>query len=137
MVQRIVLFALVLAAALLTGCTSSTVKHKPPCGKHAEQQRSTEHNPLRIPPGHLPPPGSCRIWFPGTPPGKQPPPGDCATLAHEVPRGAWLLHRPASDPAFVEVSVYDSRSTRLVVEVRVYEAGTGRFIGMRGQQARR
>jgi hypothetical protein len=30
-----------------------------------------------IPPGHLPPPGECRVWLPGRPPGHQPPPGRC------------------------------------------------------------
>jgi hypothetical protein len=44
-----------------------------------------------IPPGHLPPPGECRIWYPGTPPGHQPPPGSCRELRHHVPRGAWLV----------------------------------------------
>ncbi|WP_149537586.1 hypothetical protein [Siccirubricoccus phaeus] len=27
-----------------------------------------------IPPGHLPPPGEARAWYPGLPPGHQPPP---------------------------------------------------------------
>ena len=45
----------------------------------------------RIPPGHLPPPGACRVWYPGTPPGHQPPPGSCRVLRHHVPRGAWLV----------------------------------------------
>jgi hypothetical protein len=31
----------------------------------------------RIPPGHLPPPGECRVWRPGVPPGHQPPPFRC------------------------------------------------------------
>lgn len=35
---------------------------------------------LRIPPGHLPPPGSCRLWYVGRPPGHQPPPTSCARL---------------------------------------------------------
>ena len=37
----------------------------------------------RIPPGHMPPPGSCRIWVDGTPPGHQPPPTDCRTAERE------------------------------------------------------
>src|SRR6266705_4157429 len=50
-----------------------------------------DHGHRHIPPGHLPPAGMCRIWYPGTPPGHQPPPGDCRTLSRQVPRGATLI----------------------------------------------
>lgn len=40
-----------------------------------EVARSNE----RIPPGHLPPRGLCRVWIDGVPPGQQPPVTDCAT----------------------------------------------------------
>ncbi len=46
---------------------------------------------FRIPPGHYPPPGQCRVWIPGRPPGQQPPPGACSRLEREVPRGAYLI----------------------------------------------
>jgi hypothetical protein len=49
------------------------------------------HASFHIPPGHMPPAGRCRIWFPGRPPGHQPPPGDCRTLSRQVPRGAYLV----------------------------------------------
>jgi hypothetical protein len=47
--------------------------------------------PPKVPPGHLPPPGSCRIWFPDRPPGHQPPPGPCEELQYRVPPGAYLI----------------------------------------------
>ena len=31
----------------------------------------------RIPPGHLPPPGECRVWYDDRPAGQQPPPTSC------------------------------------------------------------
>jgi hypothetical protein len=46
---------------------------------------------FHVPPGHMPPPGMCRIWFPGRPPGHQPAPGSCRVLSRQVPRGAYLL----------------------------------------------
>lgn len=32
---------------------------------------------LHVPKGHRPPPGQCRLWYPGRPPGQQPPPVSC------------------------------------------------------------
>lgn len=43
---------------------------------------------LDIPPGHLPPQGLCRVWYPDLPPGHQPAPGSCNV---RVPRGAVLI----------------------------------------------
>lgn len=48
--------------------------------------------PAHVPPGHMPPPGQCRIWYPDTPPGHQPPPGPCYKLRHRVPPGAHLIY---------------------------------------------
>lgn len=47
-----------------------------------------------IPPGHMPPPGSCRVWYPHEPPGQQPPPGPCDELRADAAHGAWLVYRP-------------------------------------------
>lgn len=35
--------------------------------------------PAKVPPGHLPAAGECRVWYEGRPPGQQPAPTDCAT----------------------------------------------------------
>lgn len=83
---------------------------------------------LGIPPGHLPPPGSCRIWVPGKPPGQQLPPGNCTELEPRVPVGAWLLHRHVDNPDYIEIFVYHEQRPSVVVVIRYFEAATGRFL---------
>jgi hypothetical protein len=83
---------------------------------------------LGIPPGHLPPPGECRIWVPGTPPGHQRDAGNCSTLERQVPQGAWLIHRPSQDKKVVNVWVYDSTAS-LPTVLRIFDAVTGVLIG--------
>lgn len=78
-------------ACLLAGC-AATVSARVP----AQTVVVADAEEVSIPPGHMPPPGECRAWYPGEPPGQQPPPGDCDELEHATPRGAWLLYRPDS-----------------------------------------
>lgn len=47
---------------------------------------------LRIPSGHYPSPGECRIWIPDVAPGQQEPPGACNDLERQVPAGAYLVY---------------------------------------------
>jgi hypothetical protein len=93
-----------------------------------EPESRKELKPLGIPPGHLPPPGACRIWIPGTPPGHQSPSGNCAGLRERVPAGAWLLHRESDNPDEIEVSEYDEKRPSVVVIIRYFEASTGRYL---------
>ncbi len=53
---------------------------------------------LRIPPGHMPPAGLCRVWIVGVPPGHQPPPRRCsrALFAFQGP-DMIILHTPLRD----------------------------------------
>lgn len=41
------------------------------------QGRGRRANSQGIPPGHMPPPGQCRVWYEGNPPGQQPSPTNC------------------------------------------------------------
>jgi hypothetical protein len=83
---------------------------------------------LGIPPGHLPPPGTCRLWYPDRPPGHQPPPERCEYLRYHVPIGAWLVHRPKHKPKYVDVSVYDAYQPGLVISIGLFDVDTGAFL---------
>lgn len=75
-----------LAALLgLAGCATPEPVH--PYHAHYRPYPPAVH----IPPGHLPPPGYCRIWYPDRPPGHQPPPAPCHHLYGRVPYGAILV----------------------------------------------
>lgn len=87
--MRITILASILGSLLLGGCASGLVIS-------TDSTRIVTPQPRRavdIPPGHYPPPGSCRIWVPGVPPGQQSPPGNCTELQWRVPPGAVLIGR--------------------------------------------
>lgn len=46
---------------------------------------------FRVPPGHMPRRGECRIWYSNRPPGHQPPPGPCRILRHHIPHQAVMI----------------------------------------------
>ena len=82
-----------------------------------------------IPPGHLPPPGKCRVWAPGEPPGQQKkkyPSGDCDTISGQVPPGAWLVYRPGEDKKEVVVREYGAGGE--VTATRVFDIVTGALL---------
>ncbi|WP_372633922.1 hypothetical protein [Fodinibius sp.] len=82
-------------ALFFTGCSQGYLLIEGERGGIAveKQERRSDHRKRvgKIPPGNMPPTGSCRIWYPNTPPGHQPPPGDCYTLSRNMPPGAWLI----------------------------------------------
>ncbi|WP_448871276.1 hypothetical protein [Desulfobulbus propionicus] len=80
---------------------------------------------LNIPPGHYPPPGECRLWYPDRPAGHQPPPFQCG---NPVPRGAWLIQNPGDVPNHVRVTAYDLAVPGRILEVGEYDIGTGGLI---------
>jgi hypothetical protein len=75
-------------AAILSGCV---VRAEPAPGYYEPAPVYHSKAVKKIPPGHLPPPGACSIWYPDRPPGHQPPPGDCYALQYQVPPGAFLV----------------------------------------------
>lgn len=58
---------------------------------------------LHIPKGHLPSPGSCKVWFPNKPAGQQPAPTDCHNAMRNSPAGSWVLTRKPDNPGLLVV----------------------------------
>jgi hypothetical protein len=89
----------VIAAALVTGLSLLAVelpaqgrgKGKDKAkGSVAQQQWGTARTG-KIPPGHLPRAGECRVWFDGRPPGQQPSPTSCARARADAYRSGGRL----------------------------------------------
>ena len=121
--MKVVMLVIFAGLFLATGCAPVGVGNPTPPYPDDEPYMK-----LSVPPGHLPPPGKCRIWEPGRPPGHQLPPGPCSILAYEVPPGAWLLSRPEYDPKYVKVSVYHYRRPGVVEVIRYYDLRDGRLV---------
>ena len=54
--------------------------------------RNNTARTLKVPPGHYPRAGQCRLWYSGRPPGQQPAATRCESLIGRVPRGAFILY---------------------------------------------
>ena len=122
--------ALVLLAAM--ACSSATTtKSQPapaPAPAPAKNQGKSSASKLGIPPGHLPPPGQCRVWMPGEPPGHQAKARSCANIEASAPAGSRIIYRPTEDKKVVHVKVIDQSRPGIVVRVRVYDVASGSFI---------
>jgi hypothetical protein len=60
----------------------------------AEAQGRGKGRGFRVPPGHMPGPGMCRVWYPGVPPGHQPPAVPCFALRGYRFIGAVVVEGP-------------------------------------------
>jgi len=120
--------ALTVAVALSVACATnpSADPEITPASSRAASSTSSTAARLGIPPGHLPPPGSCRVWVQGVPPGHQSKPGPCASLLRTGPPGSWLIYRPTNDRKVVHVREIDPQRAGVVVRTRVYDVATGR-----------
>ncbi|HEX6668031.1 MAG TPA: hypothetical protein VF061_00650 [Gemmatimonadales bacterium] len=99
----------------------------------APEQHSSRRSPstaatVGIPPGHLPPPGKCRVWMPGEPPGHQAKSRSCSNIERTAPAGSWIVERPGRDKKVVHVRVVDERRPGVVVRLRVYELRDGKLV---------
>lgn len=114
----------VLTATACTSISSSRSEQPAPAVRRGPSTAAT----LGIPPGQLPPPGQCRVWYPGEPPGHQPRARSCARIEREAPAGSWIVYRPTEDRKVVHVREVDQRRPGVVVRLRVYDIRRGTLI---------
>lgn len=112
----------------LSGCSTTIRTGNPPSPEEVVTTKRDHPAHLGIPPGHLPPPGNCRVWFPGRPPGQQPRPTNCNDALASAPPDSWVLYRPTRDRRNIHVRIIDSRRRSAVVEVLIYNAENGRYV---------
>ncbi len=56
---------------------------------------------FRVPNGQLPPPGLCRVWYPGVAPGRQPGPTSCRAAERQAARsGARVVYGGSGGPGY-------------------------------------
>ena len=114
----------VLAATACSSFTSTQPVQPAPAMRRGPSTAAT----LGIPPGHLPPPGQCRVWLPGEPPGHQPKPRSCSNIERTAPAGSYIVERPGKEKKIVHVRVMDERRPGVVVRMRVYEIRDGKLV---------
>ncbi len=117
-----------LGLVAVLACTHTVVVQPEPRAEARAAPGRAEH--LGIPPGHLPRPGECRVWIPGTPPGRQPRPKSrpCQGIEDVAPAGSWIVYRPGEERRYVYVRVVDERRSGVVIRVRVFDAESGEFV---------
>src|SRR5687768_5204729 len=95
------LYAPVVALALITAACAPPMRSMPVATRVIVVSDDEDRSQLKVPPGHLPRAGQCRVWFPGRPPGQQPSAGSCNGIERVAPAGSWILYRPTHDKRVV------------------------------------
>jgi hypothetical protein len=114
-----------LAILGLSACAKPVVENQPQPDARAPSAAAAT---LGVPPGQLPLPGYCRLWFPGRPPGHQPKAGPCADVEVGAPAGSWVLYRPSQDKKVIHVRYVHERRAGVVVWIRVFDVKSGAFV---------
>jgi hypothetical protein len=125
--------AMAMLAGIGLGCGRSSSGNPNPTPVVFEDRlvisETDDKSPLPVPPAQLPPPGECRLWHPGRPAREQARAGSCAQIEPTAPPESWVVYRPSQDPRLVHVRVVDPEQAGRVVQVRVYDAARGTYLG--------
>jgi hypothetical protein len=84
----------------------------------SQDERVYPFSELGVPKGHLPPPGECKVWFPGRPLSQQPPATSCASVLQNAPLGAWVI---TQEEGCYKVNIYNRTRRNVIDAVRYYE----------------
>jgi hypothetical protein len=117
-----------LLAGGMSACMPTVVRTLPPGERVVVANGDVESRSLKIPPGHYPKPGECRLWYANRPPGHQPRSGSCVGLARIAPAGSLILYRPASDRKVVHARVIDPKRDGVIIVTRIYSADRGTYL---------
>ena len=117
------------ALGVVVGCAPAVRSVQLPTSRVVVVSDDEDRSQLRVPPGHLPRAGQCRVWFRGRPPGQQPQAGSCKGIERVAPAGTWILYRPTNDKKVVHARVIDPKRPGVVVVVRVYDVKRGTYLG--------
>src|SRR5262245_32619823 len=95
--MRASLLTIGVLAGLTAGCSTNPIRPSArvvvPVSRPAPSENANAGRTIvKVPPGHYPPPGQCRVWYQGRPPGKQPRATRCDDLVGTVPHGAIVLY---------------------------------------------
>jgi len=127
---RIHIWRSLLLVAAVGACAPILARSSPGAGSRVIVVSDDEdRSQLKVPPGHLPRAGECRLWYPGRPPGRQPRAGSCSGIERIAPAGTLILYRPSDDKKVVHARVIDPKRDGVVVVVRVYDADRGTYLG--------
>ncbi len=120
-------------AGIGLGCGQSSSRNASPTPVVFEDRlvisENDDKSPLRVPVAQLPNSGECRLWYPERPAKEQPRAGACTQIEPTAPPESWVLYRPSQDPRLVHVRVVDPEQAGRVVQVRVYDAARGTYLG--------
>lgn len=113
-------FIVVVASSCSTLGIVMTGGGPPPKSEEGSGGTYPSYRTLNIPPGHLPPPGKCRVWIPGKPPGQQGPPVSCEVALRDAAPGTWVLYRNPNKSEVLEVKEKKKVQARVEIVIKKY-----------------